>query len=85
MIYIIIHETSEFLGFTTLKNKDIVFVSTDEDRAKKAFDDYKALGHNNHYDYEMYILYAYPDMFDINYPFKSSEELRVILDQIDYE
>ena len=85
MIYIIIHETSEFLGWSTLKDKTIVFVSTDEDRAKKAMDDYKSLGPNNHYDYEVYILYEYPDMYDFNYPFKTSEEKGIILDQFDYE
>lgn len=85
MIYIIIHKTSEFLGWSASNEKDILFVSTNKDRAKKAMDDYKSLGPNNHYDYESYILYEYHDMYDINYPIKESKEIRIIIDQFDYE
>ena len=79
MIYIITHETSECCHpYTT----DILFTSTNEDVAKKVFNQYKGFPHNDDYDYEVYVLYEYPEMDTINYPFKDME---TIIDMISYE
>lgn len=76
MIYIITHETSECCHpYTT----DILFTSTNEDVAKKAFDEYKEFPHNDDYDCENYVLYEYPEMDTINYPFK---DMGTIIDRI---
>jgi hypothetical protein len=79
MIYIIAHKTSECCHpYTT----DILFTSTDKDVAKKIFDKYREFPHNDDYDYEVYVLYEYPEMDAINYPRK---EIETIIDIISYE
>ena len=79
MIYIITHETSECCHpYTT----DILFTSTKEDIAKKVFDQYREFYPNNDYDYEAYVLYEYPEMDTINYPF---QDIGTIIDTINYE
>lgn len=76
MIYIITHETSECRHpYTT----DILFTSTNENVAKKVFNEYKKFSHNDDYDYEDYVLYEYPEMNTINYPFK---DMGTIIDRI---
>lgn len=79
MIYIITHESSEWGNPNTT---DILFVSTDENLAKKVFNEYKEFFHNDDYCYEEYFLYEYPEMDTINYPRK---EIGTIIDIISYE
>lgn len=79
MIYIITHETSKWRHpYTT----DILFTSTDKNVAKKIFDKYKEFPHNDDYDYEVYVLYEYPEMDTINYP---RQDIGTIIDIISYE
>ena len=79
MIYIIAHETSDWGNPNTT---DILFTSTNKDVAKKIFDEYKEFPHNDDYDYEAYILYEYPEMDTINYPF---QDIGTIIDTINYD
>lgn len=79
MIYIIVHKTSEWgEPYST----DILFTSTDENIAKKVFDQYREFPHNDDYNYEEYFLYEYPEMDTINYP---HQDIRTIIDMISYE
>ena len=79
MIYIIVHKTSEcYHPYTT----DILFTSTDENIAKKIFDKYRELSRNENYDDEVYILYEYPEMNTMNYPY---QDIGTIIDIISYE
>ena len=79
MIYIITHQTSEQgEPYTT----DIVFVSTDENTAKKIFNQYKEFPRNDDYNYEEYFLYEYPEMDKINYP---RQDIGTIIDIISYD
>ena len=82
MIYIIVHKTSENFGSCTLSDKEIVFTSTNKDAAKKVLDDYKELIPNSDYNYEVCVLYEYPEMDTINYP---SQEIETIIDIVSYE
>lgn len=79
MIYIITHETSEWGNPNTT---DILFTSTDENIAKKVFDQYREFFHNDDYSYEEYFLYEYPEMNTINYP---RQKRGTIIDKISYE
>lgn len=79
MIYIITHETSEWGNPNTT---DILFTSTDENIAKKVFDQYRGFYHNDDYSYEEYFLYEYPEMDTINYP---RQTIGNIIDVISYE
>lgn len=79
MIYIIVHKTSEcYHPYIT----DILFTSTDENMAKKIFDKYRELSRNENYDDEVYILYEYPEMNTMNYPY---QDIGTIIDIISYE
>ena len=79
MIYIITHETSECCHpYTT----DILFTTTDENKAKEIFNEYKEFPPNDDYDYEVYVLYEYPEMNIINYP---RQEIGIIIDIKEYE
>lgn len=79
MIYIITHETSEWGNPNTT---DILFTSTDENIAKKIFDQYREFPHNDDYSYEEYFLYEYPEMDTINYP---RQDIETIIDKIEYD
>lgn len=82
MIYIIIYKTSESLGCCTVSDKDVIFISTNKDKAQKVMNDYRELGPSNCYDYEIFELYECPEMNTINYPF---QEIGTIIDKISYE
>lgn len=79
MIYIITHETSEWGNPNTT---DILFTSVDKNTAKKIFDQYRGFPHHDHYSYEEYFLYEYPEMNTINYP---RQDIGTIIDKIEYD